>query len=242
MISSQELILEAIIETLSRISSPLKAREIVRLIASSLGHAVTKSDVNRILYWLKARNAAHHDNEFRWVLIKGLAAQTPVGEPEFVIAHPKPDPPPSNKPDSSIPLSEGKTECILGRIGYWNVLLRHIPSASKEIYIFRCTLCGFQIRRSSQEGSASPLSRKGRLARIGHANLKHPETQSEQMEAEDELLRQRIAIDLPPSRSESKSGEIDERHTPVDLLMKRPFDHRLTRGFKLLKGESSETS
>jgi hypothetical protein len=237
MTTSQKPILEAIIETLSRSPSPLKAREIVRLITSPLGHAVTKRDVNRILYWLKARNAANKDNEFRWVLSKELSAQTPVGEPESGIASPEAEPDPPNNPESSIPLPGRKTDCILGKIGYWTVLIRQIPSTSKELYIFRCTLCGYQLQRSSQEGTVSPLSKKGRLTRIGHAKLKHPEIQLAQREAEDELLRQGFVIEQPPTGSKPKTRKVEERQTAVDLLIERPLYRRLARGFKLLKGE-----
>src|SRR5882672_4094606 len=197
---AEDPLLNAIIETLSKTPRPLKAREIARLITNVLGRPATKSQVNSILYKLRSKRVADMDNDFRWFLVTHDDAASAVRELAI--------PPASTEPESvtgknlDAASNDGrKTECILGKIGYWTVLLRQIPSKSKELYIFQCTLCGYQLQRTSQGGTVSPLSKKGRLTRIGHAKLKHPETQSAQREAEDELLSQGFVIDQPPSGS-----------------------------------------
>lgn len=65
--------LESHIESLLRVHAPVKARQLATILADEFGQHVDRSDVNKVLYRLKAEGKAEVDDAFKWSL-KGSSA------------------------------------------------------------------------------------------------------------------------------------------------------------------------
>jgi hypothetical protein len=219
---------------------PQKARVLSTLLSQKLGSEIKKQQVNQILYRLLRSGIVQKDADFRWSLT--LTAQIDVPKDEQPAERSSLESPP--RPE----LPERVKTALSSQIGHWIFTLETDARNGRDLWGFRCLLCGLETKHQSQPPGyyVLPLSGSLRARRLKHDRKAHPDTVNDQVAAEKARLgsyfrQDRLALEpmhRPSSAFYSGSVTVD-RLMPVDrLIRKSAVGHRLTRGFRILNSSS----
>ena len=158
---------------------PLKAKEIAAALSTASSMALSKRDVNPILYELQKYGVASRDSEYRWS-VKPEAVDRGTAPDQFIW---------TIDPEERRRIRELGPRSVFAPIGHWIFTLGRELATDREVWRIECAICGFQTGcRVQSHQQVYPLTGNLRDRRRRHDRMVHPQEAKAQILIEKRLV------------------------------------------------------